>query len=232
MRSIICIILLGLILTACGSNTPAPQATVQPGSTEIPSAATLAPTQAGQTAVIAPIQTVDPTLAMPTEAPAPTLTQAPMEGNMKISTSAFADGQPIPAVYTCSGDNISPALTFEGVPGTAKSLALIMDDPDAPGGIWVHWVLYNIPVSLTGLPEKVSTTAKVSGIGTQGLTSFGSPGYGGPCPPAGKAHHYYFKLYALDLDATMAGGLNKAGLLKQMEGHILAQAEWIGTFQR
>lgn len=151
---------------------------------------------------------------------------------MKLSTAAFENGAAIPSRYTCSGDNISPALVIEGIPANTKSLALIMDDPDAPGGTWVHWVLYNIPPGLAGLTEKVPADAGVSGIGSQGPTSFGRPGYGGPCPPAGKAHRYFFKLYALDLEPALKVGLDKPALLKQIDGHILAQAQLMGTFQR
>jgi len=154
------------------------------------------------------------------------------ETKMKISTSAFADGQPIPKRFTCSGDNSSPELTFESIPTDAKSLALIMDDPDAPSGTFVHWVVYNIPPTLTGLPEKLAADARLSGVGSQGPTSFGRAGYGGPCPPVGKVHHYYFKLYAINLEPTLQPGLDRNALLKQMEGHILAQAQWMGTYQR
>lgn len=154
------------------------------------------------------------------------------ETEMKLSTSAFTDGQPIPTRYTCSGENISPTLAIEGVPTGAKSLVLIMDDPDAPSGTWVHWVLYNIPPTVTDLPERLASDAQLSGIGSQGPTSFGRPGYGGSCPPAGKAHRYFFKLYALDLEPTLKAGLDKGSLLKQMEGHILAEAQVMGTYQR
>jgi len=172
--------------------------------------------------------------------PAPTTTSAPTieaaepaaDQTMKITTSAFADGQPIPQKYTCSGENVSPALAWSGVPASAKSLALVTEDPDAPSGTFIHWVLYNLPPSLSELPEKVPTGAAVEGLGSQGSTGFGKPGYGGPCPPAGKPHRYYFKLYALDLAPQLASGLNAAGLQQQMQGHILAQAQWMGTFQR
>ena len=151
---------------------------------------------------------------------------------MIISSPSFKDGQPIPVKFSCLGENVSPALAWSGVPAGAKSLALITEDPDAPSGTFIHWVIYNMPATLTGLPEKVTPTPVVNGIGTQGSTSFGRTSYGGPCPPAGKPHRYFFKLFALDLDPQLPAGLNSAALQKLMQGHILAQAQWMGTFQR
>ena len=149
-----------------------------------------------------------------------------------MSSPAFASGQPIPARYTCSGENLSPALQWSGLPDGTKSLALIVDDPDAPVGVFVHWVVYNMDPTLTGLPEGVQQGALVKGIGTQGKNDYHDNGYDGPCPPAGKAHRYYFKLYALDLQPTLANDLNKAALMKAIQGHVLAEAQWMGTFQR
>lgn len=221
-----------LLLAGCAQAGPATKATAQPGSTEIPSASTPEPSQAGPAQIAAPTQTPAPNPGIVTAVPASTLPPAPTESQMKITTPAFTDGQPVPARYTCTGENISPALVFEGLPAGAKSLALIVDDPDAPGGTWVHWVLYNLPPGLAGLPEKLASGATLSGTGSQGPTSFGRPGYGGPCPPPGKPHRYFFKLYALDLEPSMPVGLDKTALLKQMDGHILAQAQLMGTFQR
>ncbi len=151
---------------------------------------------------------------------------------MYISSPAFDNSQPIPAKFSCQGVNVSPLLAWSGIPSRAKSLALITEDPDAPSGTFYHWVLYNMQPSLTGLPEKVPTTAEVAGVGTQGNSSFGRTGYSGPCPPPGKAHRYYFTLYATDLDPTLPPGLNANSLQKQIQGHILAQAQWMGTYQR
>ncbi|GAP15643.1 Raf kinase inhibitor-like protein, YbhB/YbcL family [Longilinea arvoryzae] len=149
-----------------------------------------------------------------------------------FSTPAFANGQPIPQVYTCDGKNISPALQWSGVPAEAKSLALIVEDPDAPVGIFTHWVLYNLAPNLTGLNEGVPRLATLTNLGKQGVNDFRKTAYDGPCPPAGKAHRYYFRLYALDLQPNLADGLTRQKLLDQLKGHILAQGEWMGTYQR
>jgi Raf kinase inhibitor-like YbhB/YbcL family protein len=154
------------------------------------------------------------------------------ENPMYISSPAFENGKPIPAKFSCQGENVSPLLAWSGIPSRAKSLALITEDPDAPSGTFYHWVIYNLQPSLTGLPEKVPTTGEVAGIGTQGPSSFGRIGYGGPCPPPGKAHRYIFTLYATDLDPTLPPGLNAAGLQKKIQGHVLAQGQWMGTYQR
>lgn len=149
-----------------------------------------------------------------------------------ISTPAFANGQSIPVSYTCDGENISPALQWSGVPAAAKSLALIVEDPDAPVGIFTHWVLYNLSPELTNLNEGLPRLATLSGLGKQGINDFRKNAYDGPCPPQGKAHRYYFRLYALDLQPSLADGLTRQKLLDQMKGHILAQGEWMGTYQR
>lgn len=151
---------------------------------------------------------------------------------MKITSSAFADGEKIAVQYSCDGENISPPLEWSGVPDAAQSLALIVDDPDAPAGIWVHWVLYNIPVERVSLPEDVSRDANVEGIGDQGINDFGRTGYGGPCPPRGSSHRYYFKLYALDTRLELKIGTKKGQLEATMLGHILAQAQLMGRYQR
>lgn len=151
---------------------------------------------------------------------------------MKITSSAFADGEKIAVQYSCDGENISPPLEWSGVPDAAQSLALIVDDPDAPAGIWVHWVLYNIPVERVSLPEDVSRDANVEGIGDQGINDFGRTGYGGPCPPRGSSHRYYFKLYALDTRLELKIGTKKGQLEAAMLGHILAQAQLMGRYQR
>lgn len=146
-----------------------------------------------------------------------------------FSSPAFGHGQPIPAVYTCKGRDISPPLTWSDLPQGTKSLALIMDDPDAPMGTWVHWVIYNIPPTRTGLEEAIPSEERLADGSLQGKNSWRRIGYGGPCPPSG-THRYYFRLYALDSMLSLAPGATKEQLLQAMQGHILAQAEWMGTF--
>ncbi len=146
-----------------------------------------------------------------------------------FSSPAFGHGQPIPAVYTCKGRDISPPLTWSDLPQGTKSLALIMDDPDAPIGTWVHWVIYNIPSTRTGLEEAIPSEERLADGSLQGKNSWRRIGYGGPCPPSG-THRYYFRLYALDSMLSLAPGATKEQLLQAMQGHILAEAEWMGTF--
>jgi Raf kinase inhibitor-like YbhB/YbcL family protein len=145
---------------------------------------------------------------------------------IQITSSAFKDGETIPAKYTCDGANVSPPLAWSGVPGGTHSLAVIADDPDAPVGTWVHWVLYNLPAGQTSLVEGVQ------GVGLQGTNDFRKIGYGGPCPPRGKPHRYFFKLYALDSTADIKPGGSKADLEKAMQGHILAQGQLMGRYGR
>ena len=142
-------------------------------------------------------------------------------------------------LYTCDGQNISPPLAWSGVPSNAKSLALICDDPDAPGKTWVHWVLYDLPPfigesgtsSYGELSENVSPQESPGGRGKQGTNDFKKIGYGGPCPPSG-THRYLFKLYALDAETSLNPGATKEQLLKAMEGHIIAQGQLIGQYSR
>ena len=145
---------------------------------------------------------------------------------IQVSSSAFTEGSTIPKKYTCDGENVSPALEWSGIPRGTKSLALIVDDPDAPGSTFVHWVLYDIPAETTGLPEGVT------GAGTQGKSSFGKTGYGGPCPPKGPAHRYFFKLYGLDTTLGLQGGATKADVEKAMQGHVLGQGQVMGKYGR
>jgi len=149
----------------------------------------------------------------------------------KLTSTSFKEGQPIPRQHTCDGVNISPALEWGGAPRAAKTFAIICDDPDAPSGTWVHWVLYNLPADRIGLVENVPATEKVPGDGLQGKNDFQKIGYGGPCPPSG-THHYFFKLYALDGELSLKAGATKAELLKAMEGHTLAQTQLMGTYRR
>lgn len=152
-------------------------------------------------------------------------------GKIEFKSPAFRDGGMIPSEYTCDGENISPLLEWSGIPQETKSLALIADDPDAPVGDWVHWVIYDLPPDLMHLPAAVPKIEKLAFGGIQGRTDFGNIGYGGPCPPGG-THRYFFKLYALDKVLGLAAGATKKELLKAMQGHILAEAQLMGKYQR
>lgn len=150
---------------------------------------------------------------------------------MKLESKAFTASGMIPSLYTCDGQDISPELHWDTPPTGTQSLALIVDDPDAPGRIFVHWVLYDIPPEVRQLPQATDTTSTLPGKGTQGKNDFGKLGYGGPCPPSG-VHRYFFKLYALDRDLGLKSGATKAQLEAAMNGHILASAELIGRYAR
>lgn len=147
---------------------------------------------------------------------------------IRITSKAFIHEGMIPARYTCDGEDISPEIIWKNVPEGAQTLALICDDPDAPSKTWVHWVAYNIPVSDTCLPAGMKADAENC---CQGMTDFGRIGYGGPCPPGG-VHRYFFRMYALDCKLDLKPGATKKELLQAMEGHILAQGELMGTYQR
>jgi hypothetical protein len=151
---------------------------------------------------------------------------------IQLTSTAFAEGKPIPAKYTCDGADVSPPLKWSSVPEGTKSLALISDDPDAPVGTWVHWVIYNIPPDATELAEGVPKSETLTNGATQGMTDFKRVGYGGPCPPQGGPHRYFFKLYALDTTLSLKRGATKQELLRTMEGHILAEGQLMGTYQR
>jgi Raf kinase inhibitor-like YbhB/YbcL family protein len=153
-----------------------------------------------------------------------TATEATM--SLTLTSDAFANGQSIPAKYSCVGKNISPALAWNEPPAGTQSFALIVDDPDAPAGTWVHWVLFNIPVSTLSLDESMDTSAMSAGRNSSGKMS-----YDGPCPPSG-THRYFFKLYALDSTLSLSPGATKEQLLAAMKGHILAQGELMGTFSK
>jgi hypothetical protein len=155
-----------------------------------------------------------------------------IEMSIQVTSSAFEEGQAIPKKYTCEGPDVSPPLEWTGVPEGAKSLALICDDPDAPMGTWVHWVLFNLRPDTTKLDENVEKKASLDNGARQGVTDFKRPGYGGPCPPPGKPHRYFFKLYALDKMLDLGEGARKKDLEKGMQGHILAQGQLMGTYKR
>ncbi len=148
---------------------------------------------------------------------------------IKLESKVFTENGVIPAKYSCDRDNISPPLHWEEIPPGTKSLALIVDDPDAPGATFVHWVLYDLSPEIRQLPEGFATQSQV--IGVQGKNDFGQSGYGGPCPPSG-THRYFFKLYALNQKLGLKPGITKQELLSAMTGHILATAELIGKYSR
>jgi Raf kinase inhibitor-like YbhB/YbcL family protein len=150
---------------------------------------------------------------------------------MQITSSAFREGQAIPRKYTCDGEDVSPPLSWSGAPEGTKSFALISDDPDAPVGTWVHWVIYDLPAGVTFLPEGVEAVKRPQVGGTNGITDFRRLGYGGPCPPSG-THRYFFKLYALDTVMDLPAGVTRKELLQAMEGHILAEAQLMGKYSR
>lgn len=150
----------------------------------------------------------------------------------EIKSSAFADGQPIPKKYTCEGSDVSIALGWTDPPAGAKSFVLIADDPDAPMGTWVHWVAYDLPAEARGLPEDVPKQETLRDGTKQGLNDFRRVGYGGPCPPPGKPHRYFFKLYALDEKLGLPPRATKPQVLDAMKNHVLAEAQLMGTFKR
>lgn len=148
------------------------------------------------------------------------------ESSMIIQSTAFSHNQKIPVKYACDGEDISPPLTISGVPGEAKSLVLIVDDPDAPAGTWVHWLVWDIDAGTQEISE-----GSVPPGAIEGMTSFGKPGYGGPCPPSGE-HRYFFTLWALDSTLGLNGQAKKSNLMEAIKGHILTEARLIGTYSR
>jgi Raf kinase inhibitor-like YbhB/YbcL family protein len=151
---------------------------------------------------------------------------------LQLSSKAFLDGQPIPKKFTCSGQDVSPELAWSYAPSDTKSFALIVDDPDAPADVWVHWVIYDLPPETRGLPENVPRDRELSNGARQGKNDFGKIGYGGPCPPSGPAHRYFFKLYALRDKTGLKPGAGKADLERAMTGKIVEQASLTGKFGR
>ena len=161
----------------------------------------------------------------------PTRTGGGEKVQLKVTSAAFEEGGAIPSEYTCDGRNVSPPLAWDGVPTGAKTIALIADDPDAPRGTWVHWVLFNLPAAEKGLPEAIPATETLASGAKQGKNDFGSAGYGGPCPPAG-THRYFFKLYALDSQLDLQSGATKDQLLKAMQGRVVAEGQLMGRYRR
>lgn len=149
----------------------------------------------------------------------------------QITTTAFRDGGSIPKKFTCDGPDVSPALAWSDPPPGTKSLAIIVDDPDAPGGTWVHWVLYDLPADTRKLPEGVEKDRELKNGALQGRNDFGKIGYNGPCPPRGSEHRYFFKIYALDSKCGLKAGAAKSDLERAMNRHVLAQAQFIGKYQ-
>lgn len=163
------------------------------------------------------------------DAPAPSSAEVTMP--LTLTSPAFAPGGRIPARYTCDGRDESPPLAWTDVPTGTRTLALIMDDPDAPVGTWVHWVIFNIPASTTGLPAAIPPQPRLKDGSVQGVNSWRRVGFGGPCPPRGQ-HRYFFKLYALDASLSLDASATKADALKAMDGHIQAQTELMGVYRR
>lgn len=159
----------------------------------------------------------------------------PRSGALTVTSSAFDEGEAIPARYTCTGEEISPPLAWSAPPDGTQSLALIMDDPDAPAGTWTHWVIYNLPPDTTSLDEAASSPNAAAyhlpEDAAQGQTSFRRADYGGPCPPSG-THRYYFRVYALDARLNPTKPLDAKGLRAAMDGHLLAQGELMGTYKK
>lgn len=152
--------------------------------------------------------------------------------SFNLESNAFKDGGDIPKKFTCDGADVSPQLSWSEPPPGTKSLAFIADDPDAPAGIWVHWVMYDIEPQTLQLPEGMAKLEAIPGIGKQGLNDFRKIGYGGPCPPPGKPHRYYFKLYALDAKLNLKPKTTKQDVEQAMKGHVLAQTVLMGRYKR
>jgi Raf kinase inhibitor-like YbhB/YbcL family protein len=163
------------------------------------------------------------------EAPAP---QKEVEVTLSLYSTAFQEGDKIPVKYTCDGQNISPPLAWGEPPQKTQAIALIVDDLDAPGGVFTHWVLLNVPGNVLQLGEGVPAQEQLQNGALQGKNDFGRIGYGGPCPPPGSAHRYRFIIYALDKLLDLKPGASKKQVLDVMKGHILAQGQLIGTYQR
>jgi len=150
-----------------------------------------------------------------------------------LTSTAFTDGAAIPVKHTCDGGDVSPPLAWSGAPAGTRCFVLVADDPDAPAGSWVHWVVYNVPAAVSELPENVAKVETLDlGGARQGRNDFRRPGYGGPCPPPGPAHRYLFTLYALDAPLTLKAGAQRKDVETAMEGHVLGSAQLLGTYAR
>jgi len=158
--------------------------------------------------------------------------EGPQTMPFAISSTSFQNGGQIPRLFTCDGADVSPQLSWADAPAGTKSFALIADDPDAPVGTWTHWVMFDIPTQITSLPQGVPKADDVPGGGHQGRNDFRKVGYGGPCPPPGKPHRYFFKLYAMDQMLGLKPGSSKQDLEQAMQGHVLGNIELMGRYQR
>lgn len=162
------------------------------------------------------------------------MTSDGIDKKMIVTSKNFMDGNCLPIDQTCEGRNVSPHLAWGGAPSSrGKSFSIICDDPDAPSGTWVHWVIFNIPATLNELPEDVHAQGTLDSGARQGKNDFGTVGYGGACPPKGHGvHHYFFKVYALDVMLNLQSGISKSDLEQAMKGHVLAQGCLMGTYSR
>lgn len=153
---------------------------------------------------------------------------------MNLTSQVFEDGGKIPPKYTCDGEDVSPPLSISDVPSEARSLALVVDDPDAPGNVFDHWIVWNIPPGATIIPENVPREEKVESLGgiNQGKNDFGEIGYRGPCPPSGPSHGYRFKLYALNIELDLKPGMLKEDLEREMEGYVIDEDGIVGNYER
>lgn len=151
---------------------------------------------------------------------------------MELKSRSFQHGQTIPKKYTCDGPDISPQLEWDNVPDGTVSFAIIMEDPDAPSGTWVHWLVYDLPAETRALPEGLASTETLPRGGAQGRNDFGRVGYGGPCPPPGRPHRYFFRLYALNSRVNLPPGASKEELVRAMEGRIKDEAHLVGKYGR
>lgn len=160
--------------------------------------------------------------------------QPPPQSNkqMQLTSAAFKNNESIPPQYTCEGKNISPPLAWTGAPPGTRSFVLIVDDPDAPHGVWTHWVVFDLPADATELAEDTPKSPSITGNAKQGTNDFKQVGYGGPCPPPGKPHRYFFKLYALDTMLNLKPGSSKNQVEAALAQHVLARGQLVGTYQR
>lgn len=168
--------------------------------------------------------------ATPTAAPTPTREEESVA--FALSSKAFRPDGAIPSRHSCDGEDVSPALSWSEAPEGTQAFALIMDDPDAPAGVFTHWVLFNLPADACELPEGVAKTERLESGALQGRNDFGAIGYGGPCPPPGMPHRYRFVLYALDSPLDLGPEATKGQVLDRMQGHILGEARLVGAYQR
>jgi len=162
----------------------------------------------------------------------PALSEEGLDSDLTLTSTAFADGDPIPQRHTCDGADVSPPLSWSGAPADTESFVLIVDDPDAPVGTWVHWVLFTIPANQRGLGEDLPAAERLEDGSIHGTNGWGNLGYGGPCPPPGSTHEYAFKLYALETTLDLEPGAKKRAVTSAMDGHVLGRAELNGTYSR